>query len=116
MKNTCLFLFIFVVAQACAPSKAVLVLTPTQSMCITGKGSGQDAAINPYLGSNSLALVRNVGKNSFSVRIQRKGKIVKEASIPPHTKKSFVLLKDYELYFDTDMTAKAQVSFKKQKN
>ncbi|OJJ23938.1 hypothetical protein BKI52_06195 [marine bacterium AO1-C] len=114
MKN--LLLFAFILLQACAVTKdSVLVLKPSQSMCITGKGPGQDGAINPYLGEKSVALVKNLSENSFNVRIQKAGKIIKDVTIQPHKKQQFVLLKGQELYFDSQLAAKAHIRFKKYK-
>ena len=57
------------------------VLEPSQSMIMTGKGSGQDGTINPYFGQDCYAIVRNIGKRQFSIRVQKKGKIIDEITI-----------------------------------
>jgi len=41
-------------------------LQPSQSMSITGKGPGQDAAKNPFEGEDCLVLVENIGKVTFA--------------------------------------------------
>ena len=110
-----LFVFLaFLTFQAYAQDNTVLELNPAQSMCITGKGQGQDGAINPYINEkSSIGIVKNLGKNEFSIRIQKAGKIIDEITIQPKEKKEVKLLKGYELYFDTEKRAKVKVAFKK---
>ncbi|MEM7105228.1 MAG: hypothetical protein AAF502_18970 [Bacteroidota bacterium] len=113
MKKIYFFLFSLLMISYNAQSQSVLELGPSQSMSIAGKGPGQDAAINPYMDGNSIAIVENIGKNNFEIRIQNKGKIVKIESIPPGESKTLDLLKGYELYFDSELKATAKVDFKK---
>lgn len=87
-------------------------LEPAQSMSITGKGPGQDAAINPYYGQNCYAIVENIGKKEFSIRIQQNGTIIESIPIKKEEIKKVTLLKGYELYFDADSKGKAKVDFK----
>ena len=91
----------------------IIELENSQSMCITGKGTGQDAAINPYSGTNSFAIVENVGSHPFSIRVQKEKTILKEIIVKPKETKKVTLLKAYELYFDSDKPTKAKVSFEK---
>ena len=90
-------------------------LKPSQSMLMTGKGPGQDGAINPYYGQNCMAIVENIGRSSFSIRIQQKGKIIETIPIAGKETKKVKLLKGYELYFDTnpDEKIKVKLDFKK---
>ena len=88
-------------------------LESNQSMAISGKGPGQDGAINPYYGQDSVAIVSNMGENTFSVRIQKKGKIIKEVSIAAAQTKEIFLAADQELYFDSDLAAKTAIRFRK---
>ncbi|WP_019037344.1 hypothetical protein [Psychroflexus tropicus] len=84
-------------------------------MAITGKGPGQDAAINPYEGQDCLVLIENIGAVSFSARIQQKGqKDLSSKNIAPGTSQTLSLPKDYELYLDTtdEGTGKARLLFK----
>ena len=85
----------------------------SQSMCITGKGPGQDGAINPYAGEACIAVVENMGNNRFSIRVQSKGKIVAQIPIKPNETKEVRLPKGTELYFDSDLKTKAKVEFKR---
>ena len=91
----------------------VFELSANQSMCITGKGIGQDAANNPYNNEDSFAVVKNIGKTSFSVRIQNKNKITKEITIKPKEQKSIKLLKGNVLFLDSVQKSKADVTFMK---
>ena len=91
------------------------VLEPSQSMIMTGKGSGQDATINPYFGQNCMAIVRNIGDKAFSIRVQEAGKIISEIPIGKDELKRVKLLKGYELYLDPnpDGVTKASVDYEK---
>lgn len=113
MKQYVVVFFAFLTFQAYSQSESIFELDPTQSMCITGKGPGQDAAINPYSDENSIGIVKNIGKNELSIRIQKDGKIIEEVTVRPKEKKKVELLKGYELYLDTEMKTKAKVTFKK---
>ena len=93
--------------------QTVFELKPAQSMSITGKGPGQDAAYNPYSESNSIAVVENIGRNPFTVRLQEKGKVIEIILIEAGTTKKIKLLKGYELYFDSEEESKAKLDFKK---
>lgn len=91
------------------------VLETSQSMIMTGKGKGQDATINPYFGENCYAIVKNIGELKFTIRVQLKGKIIKEISILKGELKKVKLLKNYELYLDPNPkgTSKASVDYEK---
>ena len=89
------------------------VLEPSQSMIMTGKGSGQDGTINPYIGQDCYAIVKNIGKREFFIRVQQDGKIIEEISILEDEMKKVKLLKGYELYLDPNPEgiAKASVDY-----
>ncbi|MCA0153330.1 hypothetical protein [Winogradskyella vincentii] len=89
----------------------ILELGSSQSMCIAGKGPGQDGAINPYLGSDSYAIVENMSKNGFEVRIQVKEDIIEIIPIKPLEKKRILLLKNQVMYFDTNKECKVKIDF-----
>ncbi len=90
-------------------------LDPYQSMLMTGKGPGQDGTINPYDGEDCYAIIENIGKKEFSIRIQKKGKIIESIPIQKGETKKLVLLRGQELYLDptTDGMAKARVDYEK---
>ncbi|WGK64836.1 hypothetical protein [Croceiramulus getboli] len=90
-------------------------LDPSQSMLMTGKGAGQDATINPYAGEDCYAVVENIGKRAFSIRVQQKGELIEEIPIKKGEVKKVKLLKGYELYLDPNPRAKvrARVSYEK---
>jgi uncharacterized damage-inducible protein DinB len=90
----------------------VFILNSSQSMVLTGKGIGQDGAINPYLGRDCIAVVENLSKNEFSIRIQQNGEIKNEVAVKAGETKEIALGKDEELYVDTEKKAKARVNFK----
>jgi len=84
-------------------------------MLMTGKGPGQDATINPFQGEDCYAIIENLGKELFSVRIQEKGLIIETIQIRPKMKKKIKLLSHHELYLDgeTKNWAMASVSYEK---
>ena len=73
MKKSIIILFALVVSTYNLSAQDIIELDGRQSMCIAGKGPGQDGAINPYLGEDSIAIVENMGTTEFSVRIETKG-------------------------------------------
>lgn len=91
------------------------ILEPTQSMIMTGKGSGQDATINPYFGQDCYAIVKNIGESQFSIRVQEDGKIIEEIDILKGEIKKIKLIMGYELYLDPNpkLIAKASVDYEK---
>lgn len=114
MKKSILIIFAIFVGTSNLSAQDIIELDGTQSMCIAGKGSGQDGAINPYLGEDSIAIVENMGENEFSVRIETKGEdVVKRIPIKPKETKELVLMKDQVLYFDSDLSTEVAVSFRK---
>lgn len=88
-------------------------LQGSQRMLITGKGPGQDATINPFQGEDCYAIIENLGKELFSVRIQQQGKIVEVIAVKPMKKKKIKLLSGQELYLDSETknSTKARVSY-----
>ena len=98
-----------------AKAQTEFILEPSQSMIMTGKGPGQDATINPYFGEDCFAIIKNIGKRMFTVRVQQNGTIIKEISIQKGDQIKVLLLKDYELYLDPNPEgiAKASVDYKK---
>ena len=113
MKRTLCILSILLFCGQLATAQDIIELEPSQFMCIAGKGPGQDGAINPYLGSDTIATVENLGENSFFIRIQTKGKLLKRFPIDPKDTKEVTLLKDQVLYFDSDKKTTVSVSFRK---
>jgi hypothetical protein len=99
--------------SSCAGSSSIFELNSNQSMSITGKGPGQDAAINPYGEGESIAVVQNKGTVSFNVRIQKSGVIIEEVAIEPKSSREFMLKPGTELYLDSITPGKAKVTFKK---
>lgn len=113
MKNYFLLLFILLIGQSCASNESIFELSPAQSMSITGLEIGQDAANNPYVNGSSLGKIKNIGKSSFTIRIQNDGVIIESIDINPKETKEVILLKGHELYLDSASKGKAQVLFEK---
>ena len=113
IKSLFILIMFALLIQACSSNQTYLELTPEQSMLIIGKGPGQDAAINPYQGEKSIALVKNLEGARFNVRIQRQGSIIDQIEVRLHETKEFILEAEDELYLDTEVNAKARVSFKR---
>jgi hypothetical protein len=104
MKNLHVLLCAFLLASGTMLSQAsVFVLEPSQSMSISGKGPGQDAAINKYADNDCIATVKNMGKNSFEVRIQKEGKVIKTITIGQGETKDVSLLRGNVFYFDSTL-------------
>jgi hypothetical protein len=76
-------------------------LNPLTSMLMTGKGPGQDGSINPYSGQDCVAVVANLAKTPFSVRIQQKGIVLRTISVEKKETKRISLGAQEELYIDT---------------
>jgi hypothetical protein len=106
-----LLLFTFTLLQACGSSESIFELSPNQSMLMTGKGPGQDGAINPYSDQTTIATVKNMGNRTFSIRVQRDEKVKATVAIDPKVSKEIVLEVGDELYIDTAFEAKAKVTF-----
>ena len=113
MKTLILTISLILLTQFEMKAQTEIVLEPSQSMIMTGKGSGQDATVNPYDGQDCFALVKNIGKRTFTIRVQEDGKIIEEISILEGELKKVKLLKGYELYLDPNPkgTAKASVAY-----
>ncbi len=90
-------------------------LDPSQSMLMTGKGTGQDGTINPFNGEDCNAIIENLGSRKFSIRIQKEGNIIDTITIFKNQTKKIKLLKDQELYLDPNPggKTKARVDYEK---
>ncbi|MFL2607282.1 MAG: hypothetical protein ACJ0PA_01185 [Flavobacteriaceae bacterium] len=88
-------------------------LTNGQSMCMIGKGMGQDATINPYANEEfSYALIENIGTVKFNIRAESIDEERREVIIKP---KDIVVVKLYRnniLYFDSLTAEKAEAKIK----
>ena len=115
MKTLILTISLMFLTQLEVKAQMEFVLEPSQSMIMTGKGPGQDATINPYFGEDCFAIIKNIGKRMFTVRVQQNGTIIKEISILKGDQIKVLLLKGYELYLDPNPKgiAKASVDYEK---
>ena len=88
-------------------------LTNGQSMCMFGKGEGQDATINPYADEDySYALIENIGSVEFQIRIESTKKDLKQFPIKPSGLVVIKLYSDNVLYFDALTLEKAEAKIK----
>lgn len=106
-------LLLLLALTACGSNESIFELDPNQSMLMTGKGPGQDAAINPYSDQKSIAVVCNLGDTLFSVRIQQEGSILQDTALLPGATKEFILEPGVELYLDSEQKSRSKVTFKK---
>ena len=115
MQTIILLLILNLALQLEVKAQTKFVLEPSQSMIMTGKGPGQDGTINPFFGQDCYAIIKNIGKRKFSIRIQQTRKNIKEISILNGELKKVKLLKNYELYLDpnSEGIAKASVDYEK---
>jgi hypothetical protein len=114
MKKLILLLFIPLVSFS-----QTFELSNGQSMCMIGKGIGQDATINPYANEElSYALIENIGMVKFNIRVESIDEERREFIIKP---KDIVVVKLYRnniLYFDslTIENAEAKIKYTINKN
>ena len=115
MKKLLLLLLLTVCCLLETQAQNEFELKPGQNMLMTGKGPGQDGAINPYYGQKCLAIVKNTGTSDFSIRIQQGKKMIEIIAISAGEIKKVTLLKDYQLYIDANEKEKikTELSFKK---
>ena len=113
MKKLSILLLAFTMGTLYAQEDSVFELDGIQSMSITGQGPGQDAAINPYMNEDSIAVVENLGETVFSVRVKDKEGNVTITAIKPKDVKKLKLLVGSILYLDSEQKGKADVKFEK---
>ena len=88
-------------------------LTNGQSMCMIGKGQGQDATINPYADEDySYSLIENIGSVEFQIRIESIEKDLKQILIKPNDKVVIKLYRNNILYLDALTLEKAEARIK----
>jgi len=106
MKKLILLLLLFIPLVSLGQT---FELTNGQSMCMIGKGEGQDATINPYSDKEfSYALIENIGTVEFNIRVESIEKEIREFIIKPSDK---VVIKIYRadiLYLDSLTLDKAE--------
>ena len=113
MKITISALLLFLMVTACSTQSSIFEFSGEQSMLMTGKGQGQDGAINPYFGEKSIAIVKNLGPSGLYVRIQKNGELIENVAVDPSERRSFVLEEGYELYLDSEGVGRARLDFKR---
>ena len=89
-------------------------LDPSTNMLMAGKGPGQDGSINPFAGQDCVAVVENLAKANFSVRIQQNGVVLRTLEIGAKETKRIELKGSEELYIDTQKkTTRFTINYKK---
>ena len=82
-------------------SGQIFEITNGQSMCMIGKGKGQDATINPYADEDySYALIKNIGLVEFQIRVESTTKDSKQFLLKPSNKTVIKLKRNNILYLD----------------
>ena len=86
-------------------------ITNGQSMCMIGKGKGQDATINPYADEDySYALIKNIGLVEFQIRVESTIKDFKQFLLKPSNKTVIKLYRNNFLYIDALTFEKVEAS------
>ena len=84
-------------------------ITDGQSMCMIGKGKGQDATINPYADKEySYALIENIGLVEFKIRVESIENEIREFIIKPSDKVVVKIYRAEILYLDSLTLDKAE--------
>ena len=84
-------------------------ITDGQSMCMIGKGKGQDATINPYADKEySYALIENIGLVEFKVRVESTENKTREFIVKPSDKVVVQIYRAEILYLDSLTLDKAE--------
>ena len=84
-------------------------ITDGQSMCMIGKGKGQDATINPYADKEySYALIENIGLVEFKVRVESAANKIREFIVKPSDKVVVQIYRAEILYLDSLTLDKAE--------
>ena len=104
MKKLILLLFVPLVSFG-----QTFELTNGQSMCMIGKGEGQDATINPYSDKEfSYALIENIGLVEFKIRVESTENEIREFTIKPSDKVVVKIYRAEILYLDSLTLDKAE--------
>ena len=82
-----------------------------QSMCMIGKGAGQDATLRPKTDSVSVARIKNNGKHSFTVRVEKNGQIIKQITLGEHQKLLWAHRLGDQIFLDGPKKRKAKAEF-----
>ena len=112
-KSLLLAILLILQILSCSSRDTIFVLKPQSVMSITGKGIGQDATINPYLGEDCLVIIKSLSDNPFVVRVEGKQLSEYKVTVEPRETITVDLLKEQVLYLDAlSKASKAKVVFK----
>lgn len=115
-KYILVFVMLFALQSYAQKDENIFELKPSESTAITGKSAGEDAAVNPYKDGNSIAIVKNLGKNSFTIRVEYQEEVVQSRVLKAGKATMIPLRQGSELYIDSKLESKAKVDFKKGSN
>ena len=87
------------------------ILPAGQSMCMIGKGIGQDATLRPKTDSVAVARIKNKGKHSFTVRVEKNGQIIKQIALGKHQKLLWAHRLGDQIFLDSPKKRKAKAEF-----
>lgn len=87
------------------------ILPAGQSMCMIGKGAGQDATLRPKTDSVAIARINNRGKHPFTVRIEKNGQIIKQIALGKHQKLLWAHRLGDQIFLDGPKKRKAKAEF-----
>jgi hypothetical protein len=111
MKKIIIISFLLIVAHSHGQT---FEITNGQSMCMIGKGKGQDATINPYADKDySYALIENIGSVDFGIRIELTEEDLKQFLVKSNDRVIIKLYRNSILYIDalTSETAEARIYY-----
>jgi hypothetical protein len=111
MKKIIIISFLLIVAHSHGQT---FEITNGQSMCMIGKGKGQDATINPYADKDySYALIENIGSVDFGIRIVLTEEDLKQFLVKSNDRVIIKLYRNSILYIDalTSETAEARIYY-----
>ena len=113
MRKPTFLIAILICMVSCTTSKSTFKLSSTENIPTLGETLTRDITYNPYnMNEKSIAIVKNVGKNYFMVRIRNQGKITQNITVDFKETEEIVLTKGDQLYLDSYEDAKASVKFK----
>lgn len=88
-------------------------LKSKETIVVSGLGTDQDVAINPYKNEDCMAIIKNLGKRDFEIRtINKNEKTSITKIIPQETKRIFIEVGS-ALYLDANKATKASVSYQR---
>ena len=82
-----------------------------QSMCMIGKGAGQDATLRPKTDSLAVARIKNSGTQPFTVRVKKNGQLIKQTVFGRYQKLLCAHRLGDQIFLDGPKKRKAKAEF-----